>query len=195
MYRAFLLIVILSSCATNSSKSNKKTIDLASKSEIKHFLKLHNDLTKGKLEFSAFPDYKWHNRKCFTVKDNDGYTSDRSRSLYIVDVDKDGELEYIFFELDQGSGRYDFLQGIYKEKNNRLVLIDYSDDIDNAIIESKKLSGDTINYVSDGLRCCYFNPLKNPVISYHNNRVQIHWYGGDFEFHKNGLKLISEPAL
>ena len=96
MYRAFLLIVILSSCATNSSKSNKKTIDLASKSEIKHFLILHNDLTKGKLEFSAFPDYKWHNRKCFTVKDNDGYTSDRSRSLYIVDVDKDGELEYIF---------------------------------------------------------------------------------------------------
>jgi hypothetical protein len=187
MYKLLFIGLIVCSCSQPSDKTLNKTYGVAGKKEILDFLERHQKATGEKSTFIGFAQNQWHKRPYFFVRTK--YEAYGARGLYHADINQDGGLEYIYFELDQGSGRYDFLEGIYEENNDHLTKLDFSKDIDNVILVDMKSKGDTIDYVSEGISCCYFGQLRYPIVSNSNKKVRIHWSNGVFEFMDGKLFL------
>lgn len=183
----FLLSFILVCCSGNSSLKRESSTDLASQSEIKAFLSLYEKISNEKIQFLSFSEDTWHKKPYFRIKSN--YEDWGARSLYLLDVDEDKNAEFVYFELDQGSGRYDFVK-IFKEVNGQLQEIDYSKSYEDIIKEEMKVRFDTIvQYVPEGYRNTYFSPLTYPVVSIKNGKTRIHWSKLILEYGKNGVTV------
>lgn len=184
------ILVNLYSCSDNSRLKKESSIELASQSEIESFLELYNTSAGDKINFLSFSDKKWHKKPYFLISSEIEESADRS--LYLLDLDEDKDAEYVYFELDQGSSRYDFVK-IFKETDGKIHEIDYTKSYEEIIREDYRIKHDTIiNYIPEGMRNTYFSPLKFPIVSMKNGKTRIHWNNITLEYGKNGVTVVNE---